>query len=225
MKTVFTKIIYFKHIISCVSIVTISSIMLLCESCGGNSKKQSQYSDNSIKQVIPSKPVNIQEEYIIQDSIMEYGVFSSLQKELPIEIKGCEYEEGSSPEEKHYHRNGTEYIAYCRFNINHDVYALISLGLADCYIPIISTYIKDSLIDEKEVNIGFGDIYSGETTGDYLRIDQNHDIYVSDTVTEYTCETLDTTNKKRIKYVLYKVGNISSDGRITISNIIRKIIG
>lgn len=224
MKIVSSKIIYCKHVIFCIYTLTTFFLMIMFESCSNSSQKQSQYSNKNIKPFLSSKPINIQEEYIIQDSTLKYDTFSFFQKELPIELKGCEYEESNYPNKEHFYRNGTEYIAYCSFNINKNIYALISLGIADCYIPIISTYIKDSIIDMKEVNIGFGDLYCGETTGDYLRIDTNYNIYVSDTITEYICESLDSIKVKRIKYVLYKVGYISFDGQITISDTMRKKI-
>ena len=220
MRITVNKKLFIKRFIPYWVIVLIFSIVLLFKGYSNDLKPQFRYVKPMHKHFSSSQNYSFQESDAVYDSMLRYNITSFPYQELPIEIKGCDYEENCS-EDEYLHRDGSIYVPYCRFNIHQNIKALIYLGIADCYIPVVVTYSNDSIIDEKALNIGFGDIYCGETTEDFLRIDTNYNIYVSDTITKYLCETPDVV---QTKYVLYKVGTIFMDGKITISDTMLKII-
>jgi len=118
---------------------------------------------------------------------------------LPLTIKGCylvaaikadNYVELTKKRYPLYVDNDNGDIAYCLFKTNGDYTALISLGRADCYIPILTTYDRvGKKIDEKEINIGGCGFDCGFTCEEFMTIKADYTIYTSDTITSFECDT------------------------------------
>lgn len=148
---------------------------------------------------------------------------------LPIEIKGCSMNVDNLFEfqAKKSRKFNMDYsYAYCQIPTNGNFIATIILGVADCYLPVLTTYtLNGEIIDKKVLSIGYGEIDCGQHTEDYLILGKDYKIYVSDTLSICECDNsnhlLEGTCKK---HVIYKKGCLLPNGEIELTEELQKIL-
>ena len=152
--------------------------------------------------------------------------------DLPLTIKGC-YVDPSKfvklDKEKYpvYLTNDGGYdLSWCTFKTNGDYTALFSLGAADCYLPVLTTYDKNGQkIDEKTIAIGGCGADCGFTCEEYMILNVDYSIYTSDTITTFQCDTAGyEIPGTREHYVIYKKGKLLSSGKIELTDEIKEAI-
>jgi len=149
--------------------------------------------------------------------------------ELPIAIKGC-YIEPSKYTELHlktypgFVRDSDNELAYCSFKTNGDYVGIITLGPADCYFPMLSTYDQGGKkIDEKNIVIGGCGSDCGFACEEYMTLRADYTLYTSDTVTYFKCDTAgDEIPGTREHYIIYKKGKLLPSGKIELSDEIKE---
>jgi hypothetical protein len=126
---------------------------------------------------------------------------STLDKvDLPVIIRGCgEVNATKKIREK---GNGIELTTdnsyfktsepvYGQIPTNGEFLATISLGVADCFIPILTTFNKNGTqIDRKSISIGYCGSDCGYSCSEFMSIDRDYAIFTSDTVMTYDCDSL-----------------------------------
>lgn len=146
---------------------------------------------------------------------------------LPLTIKGCEFDVSGLKEfdgRNFKAFNEDQSYAYCRIPTNGKFIALLSFNLADCYLPILRTYdITGNLIDKKMIAIGLCGSDCGYKCEEFMAIDINSNIYVSDTINQYDCDdNSDEIPGTRKKYLIYRTGKLQPNGKIKLSGEIRQ---
>ncbi len=149
--------------------------------------------------------------------------------QLPIEIKGCYLSDKDVREFKdnHFKKYVDKYhYGYKQIPANGNYIATITLGAADCYLPVLTTYkLTGEKIDSKSISIGYCGSDCGYSCEEYMTIKDDYSIYVSDTISSSECDSLGniilgTTEN----YVIYKSGQLLENGKIELSEEIRKEI-
>lgn len=125
--------------------------------------------------------------------------------ELPIVLKGCKLDYSKLLS---VNKGNTYYVG--KFETNGNYFATITLGLADCMLPIMTTYNKmGKLIDSKMLAIGYcgsGPCFEREK---YMIIKKDFSLYTSDTIASSECdENYDPIPGTESLEVIYKKGNV-----------------
>ncbi|MDX9697646.1 MAG: hypothetical protein RBT49_17775 [Bacteroidales bacterium] len=166
------------------------------------------------------------------DNVLTNSEFSNYLKYfnhaiLPIEIKGCsinvdELFEFSSNKSRKFNMDYS--YAYCQIPTNGNFIATIVLGVADCYLPVLTTYtLNGEIIDKKVLSIGYGEIDCGQHTEDYMILEKDYKINISDTLNICECDSsYNLIEETCQQYVIYKKGRILSDGKIELTDEIKK---
>jgi hypothetical protein len=152
--------------------------------------------------------------------------------EIPITIKGCKI--ATLPISDTFKKSDSDSIymplsgslPYCTFKTNGNYAAIIYLGEADCFLPILRTYDKTGKkIDEKCIAIGGCGVGPGFTCEEYMTLRKDYTLYTSDTISESAIDSLGNEIKgTETKYVVYKEGRLLSSGKIELSAETRKDI-
>ncbi|PKG51078.1 hypothetical protein [Olleya sp. 1-3] len=146
---------------------------------------------------------------------------------LPIKIKGCEDDfqpltelnkEISSPFEKE------PYYVFGKIPTNGNYVATITLGAADCFLPILTTYkLNGERIDSKTIAIGGCGQGPCSECEELMEIDQEFNIYTANNLKYSDCdenyEEIAGTEKKEI---IYKSGKLTRKGIIELTNELKK---
>ena len=156
------------------------------------------------------------------------------QTDLPLTIKACKILEKedelpklTQDEDSPFVADGSISLAYYTFKPNGNYVATVSLGLADCLLPILTTYGKDGKqIDQKVIGIGGCGSGPGFSCEEFMTIKSDYSIYTSDTISQ---EHLDSTENiivgsKPDKYVVYKKGRLLNTGKIELTDEIKKTL-
>jgi hypothetical protein len=146
---------------------------------------------------------------------------------LPIEIKGCYLSEKEMQEFKGdlYRKYVDEYhYGYKQIPTNGTYVATITLGAADCFLPVLTTYkLTGEKIDSKSISIGYCGSDCGYSCEEYMIIKEDYSIYVSDTISSSECDSLGNIIPGTTEnYVIYKTGELVITGEIELSEEIRK---
>jgi hypothetical protein len=142
---------------------------------------------------------------------------------FPIKIKGCEDEfqpltqlkkEISSPYEDE------PYYVYGKIRTNGTYIATITLGAADCLLPILTTYkLNGEKIDSKTIAIGGcgqGPCFECE---EFMEIDKELNIYTANNLRYYDCdEDYEEINGTEKKETIYKSGKLTPKVIIELTN-------
>ncbi|WP_181308931.1 hypothetical protein [Rufibacter sp. XAAS-G3-1] len=187
--------------------------------------------EGSKEKTVTSLVNEVQEQPTVAKPSEEFESYLKLfpKTQLPIIIKGCYIErkglkEFDGNEFKSYEDQYS--LSYKSIPTNGDYTAIISLGAADCYLPILTTFKPNGeKIDSKTIAIGYCGSDCGYTCEEFMTIRKDFSVYVSDTITSAECDTLSniipgTTEK----YVIYKTGKLLQDGRIELTEEIKKIL-
>ncbi|MDJ1497161.1 hypothetical protein QNI19_29755 [Cytophagaceae bacterium DM2B3-1] len=154
---------------------------------------------------------------------------------LPINIKACEpnIEDLITFDNKEFeaYRANKSFspdavIAFRQIPVNGNYVAVISLGYADCLLPILTTYRKNGVkIDEKTIAIGYCGSDCGYSCEEFMTLQNDFSIYTSDTVTSSDCDSLgNIVPGTTEKYVIYRKGRLLSNGKIELSNEIKELL-
>lgn len=146
---------------------------------------------------------------------------------LPIEIKGCFLDDKNINEFKgdHLRKYVDEYTyGYKKFRTTRNFVAIITLGAADCFVPELRTFkLTGEKIDSKSISIGYCGPDCGYSCEEYMTIKEDYSIYVSDTISSSKCDSLGNIIPGTTEnYVIYKTGELLKNGKIQLSEEIRK---
>lgn len=149
--------------------------------------------------------------------------------ELPVKIKGCEAEYENLTEFNE--ENPSDYVPNQSFAVgqirtNGNYVSVITLGVADCMLPVITTYkLTGEQIDSKTIAIGYcgdGPCFECE---EFMTIKEDFSIYTADTMINSECD--DDYNPipgtESIE-VIYKEGRLTEKGEIDLSDEMKKEI-
>jgi hypothetical protein len=146
---------------------------------------------------------------------------------LPLVMKGCKvnglplmnYTDLEKTQD-----DGT--IPYCTFKTNGNYYAVIRLGLADCFLPQLITYDQNGKkIDKKTIAIGYCGCGPGFHSEEYTVIHKDFLIYTSDTISITEVDSLGNEIKStQEKYIVYKKGMLLKTGKIELTGEIKKVL-
>lgn len=147
--------------------------------------------------------------------------------DLPVIIKGCEINSDGLVhfEGVHFPKYSEDYsVAYGQIPTNGNYVATITLGAADCYLPILTTYnLNGQLIDKKTIAIGGCGSDCGFTCEEFMTLRKDFSFYTSDTISTYTCDSLGNETPGTYEYyVAYQEGKLQPDGKIEMSEEIKK---
>ncbi|WAC03059.1 hypothetical protein N7U66_05370 [Lacinutrix neustonica] len=152
-------------------------------------------------------------------------------KTLPIKINGCTDEILDLPKldiklSSEYTKDAEYEHIYGKISTNGNYISTITLGEADCFVPILNTYkLNGEKIDSKPINIGYCGPDPCYECVENMTIDSEYRIYVADTIKTSDCD--DNFNAiagtEKIK-VVYKEGKLTKKGVIKLTNKIVKNI-
>ena len=102
-------------------------------------------------------------------------------------------------------------------------YKLILLAPADMYYPILATYTKNGK-KIKEDGIGVGGCGSDccFECNETVTIKKDGSMYAADSIKQCDCDDSGPKTETMRKYVRYKTGQIASDGKFTVSEVLEK---
>jgi hypothetical protein len=149
--------------------------------------------------------------------------------ELPVQIKGCEADYEGLTEFNN--ENPSPYIqdysyAVGQIKTNGNYVSVITLGVADCLLPVLTTYkLTGEKIDSKTIAIGYcGDGPCFECD-EFMAIKDDFSIYTADTMKTSECD--DDYNPipgtESIE-VIFKEGRLTEKGEIELSDEMKKEI-
>lgn len=149
--------------------------------------------------------------------------------ELPLKIKGCEadYENLIEFNEE----NPSDYVSNQSFAVgqirtNGNYVTVITLGVADCLLPVITTFkLTGERIDSKTIAIGYcGDGPCFECN-EFMTIKEDFSIYTADTMKTSECDDdYNSISGTESIDVIYKVGRLTEKGKIELSDEMKKEI-
>jgi hypothetical protein len=189
-------------------------------SCQTNPDKTvAEHSDNTINEV---KFPRVNDEFTLY-----LNNFKKLA--LPIVIKGCLIRPYGFKEfdGKHFSNYAQEYsLAYGQIPANGNYVATITLGAADCYLPVLTTYkLNGQIIDQKTIAIGGCGSDCGFTCEEFMTLKKDYSFFTSDTISTYTCDSLGKETPGTYEYyVSYRKGKLLADGKIEMTDEIKKAL-
>ena len=196
--------------------------LILLFSC----KKKNLQSENQVT-INKSHIENIPE----LDSEFQSFIAQFPKLEFPIKINGCEEQFIAlpklnlklslkfSPEAEYEHIYGI-------IPSNGKYISTITLGMADCMIPILTTYeMSGKRIDSKAINIGYCGFDPCYECVESMTIKKDFRIYVADTIKTSECDEdyKAIAGTEKIK-VIFKTGLLSQNGKIELNEIVEKQI-
>lgn len=152
-------------------------------------------------------------------------------KNFPIKINGCSDEILDLPKldtelSSKYSKDAEYEHIYGIIPSNGDYISTITLGVADCFIPILNTYkLNGEIIDSKPINIGYcGPDHCYECV-ENMTINSEYRIYVADTIKTFDCDDNFNTipGTEKIK-VIFKDGKLTEKGIIELSEESERVI-
>jgi hypothetical protein len=148
---------------------------------------------------------------------------------LPVAVKGCYINDSNllvltPQQDTPVYKD--KILAYCSFATNGKYFAALTVSPGDCYVPILYTYDEQgNKIDEKQIVIGGCGADCGFTCEEYMVINADYSIYISDTISECQCDTLgNEIPGTKQHYVIYKTGRLLSTGKIELSEEMKKVL-
>ena len=149
--------------------------------------------------------------------------------ELPISMKGCLMTSDGLKKfdgKKFSKYNSDNSYAFRQMPTNGNYLATITLGLADCFLPVLTTYkLTGEIIDKKTIAIGGCGSDCGFTCEEFMIIDTDYSIYTSDTISTYDCDSLGNEIPGTYEYyVAYRRGKLTENGKIILSDEKKKIL-
>lgn len=194
-------------------------IGLLLFSCQRNTNQQAQAGSSADESRFPA----VNEEF---DGYLKQ--FKKL--ELPVVIKGCRIDNDQfTPfDGKRFAQYGAEEsaLAYGQIPTNGNYIATITLGAADCYLPVLTTYkLNGKVIDKQTIAIGGCGSDCGFSCEEFMTLRKDFSFYTSDTISMYDCDSLaNEIPGTYTYYVIYQEGRVMPDGKIKIGKEIKQLL-
>lgn len=145
-------------------------------------------------------------------------------KILPIKINGCTDEILDLPKldiklSSEYSKDSEYEHIYGIIPSNGNYITTVTLGEADCFVPILKTYkLNGKKIDSKTINIGYCGSDPCYECVENMTINSDYRIFVSDTITTYDCDdNFDTISGTEKIKVVYKEGKLTQNGIIELT--------
>lgn len=196
--------------------------IILVSSCKSNNKKDNILSSGTQESISENPKVKDQ----FQAFINQFPT-----KTLPLRINGCTDEILDLPKldtklSSEYSKDSEYEHIYGIIPSNGNYISTITLGKADCFIPILNTYkFNGEKIDSKAINIGYCGPDPCYECVENMTINSDYRIYVADTIKTSDCD--DDFNAiagtETIK-VIYKEGILNKKGVIELTKEIEKSI-
>ncbi|MFT6947588.1 MAG: hypothetical protein ACJARP_002015 [Vicingaceae bacterium] len=199
--------------ISLLTQIFLLSVILF--SCVNNNETQestdSYQSEIRLNSVIPT----------VNDEFQSFlDQFPNLQ--FPIEFEGCNVQLTEDKKldkiySNKFESNSTHLIGTMLTNGNY--IAVLTVGTADCYLPILTTYkLTGEKIDSKTIAVGgCGDGPCYECK-EYMKIDNHLNIYTSNKIIFSECdEDYNSIPKTETKEEIFRKGNLTPEGIIKLS--------
>jgi hypothetical protein len=102
-------------------------------------------------------------------------------------------------------------------------FKVIWLKPADISFPVLTTFTKNGKrINEEVLSIGECGSDCCYTCKETIRINTDLSLYCADSIRSCKCDSLGPKDETMEKFVLYKTGKITQNGKIIISKLIRK---
>jgi hypothetical protein len=207
-------------------IIYILTIVILtaCQTNNENNKRTSN--DDKSKHLLKDTNNSKQDFPEVKDELTAY-LENFKKADLPIKIKGCQVNTNGLVEfDGKRFKKFNEYYSYAYRQIptNGNYIATITLGVADCFQPVLTTYKPNGdIIDSKTIAIGYCGIDCGYSCEEFMSIDKNYEIYVSDTISSYECDSIGNEIPGTYEYyVIYKEGKLLTEGKIQLTDEIKK---
>jgi len=192
--------------------IWICILCLLLATCQTGKESTSDSQGESQRETITFPEVNDQ-----FDTYLNHFEKSS----LPIEIKGCKL--GFQGLKKLDVDQFAEFIQDVYFSYKQiptpgNYIATLSLGAADCLLPVLTTYnLSGKKIDQKTLAIGYCRSGCGYQCAEYMTIKSDFVIYVSDTISSSSCDSLGNIIPGTTQnYIISKTGYITEQGHISL---------
>jgi len=139
--------------------------------------------------------------------------------DLPIVINGCSINIDNL--KAFYNEYGDDFpsdYAYAQIPTNGNYIAVIRLGVAEDYLPILTTYTFEGKIIDEQVMAGQ---YS---TGcrSFMKIEHDYTIFTADTIIDYN--DFDLCDYIVEKYIIYRIGQLLPNGKIKLSEEQKKVL-
>ena len=149
--------------------------------------------------------------------------------DLPIVVKACWVDTKGLVEfdaEKYKKFNEYHSFSYRQIPTNGNYIATITLGIADCYTPVLTTYkLNGQMIDSKTIAIGYCGTSCGYSCEEFMTISNDFKIYTSDTISSYVCDSFGHEIPGTYEYyVIYKQGELLANGDIQLSDENKKML-
>lgn len=203
------------HIVKQMNKILFIMLIVLISNCKSENKNDKRSTSKLKKPISEIPKVNDQFQVFIDQ-------FPT--RELPIKIYGCKDEildlpkldvklsQGFIKEPEYEHIYGI-------IPTNGTYISIITLGEADCFIPIINTYkLNGDKIDSKPISIGYCGFDACYECVEAMTIDSKYQIYVADTTKTYDCDDnyKAIAGTEKIK-VVYQNGELNKNGIIELS--------
>ncbi len=149
--------------------------------------------------------------------------------ELPIELKGCEADHKGLTEFND--ENPSPYLqdhsfAVGQIKTNGDYVAVITFGIADCLLPVLTTFkLTGEKIDSKTIAIGYCGTAPCFECEEVMTLKDDFTLYTADTMKTSECdEDYNPIPGTESIEVIYKEGRLTETGMIELSGEIKKKI-
>lgn len=202
--------------LSTIFVILVTTIIL---GCGDTNKGSVENNDND--------SINIENKFpAVNDEFK--GYLDNFKKiELPIILKSCNISlDGYKKfDGKNFGEYAEEYsLAYGQIPTNGNYIATITLGAADCYLPVLTTYkLNGQVIDRKTIAIGGCGSDCGFSCEEFMTIRKDFSFYTSDTISTYSCDSLFQEIPGTYEYyVVYMKGKLLKTGKIEMSKEIKQ---
>lgn len=202
--------------------ILIVSLFFACQNNDNNSK----LNENSINEISTLKEEQSAFPEVNDEFSMYIEKFQSA--EFPITFKGCSFEPTGLYEfdggELFKRYNEDNSYSYVKIPTNGKYIALMTLSIADCYLPVLTTYkLNGEIIDKKTIAVGHCSGDCGFQCAEFMTLSSNYALIVSDTISSYECDSYGKEILETLEhYVIYREGELLSNGKIQLSEEIRK---
>jgi hypothetical protein len=153
----------------------------------------------------------------------QFGRFKPVQ--LPLEIKACNmHQPGLSDMQVDTMESEDGFIPYCFFEGPGTFKTCISIGIADCSMPLLSIYTSDGKkVDEKFLGGGNCDGSTEMICKPCVTIKKDLSIVICDSITVSPMDSCgNELNGPKTRYIITREGRIKPDGKIELGEAKRK---
>jgi len=152
-----------------------------------------------------------------------FGRFKPLQ--LPLEINACSMHQPGLPDmQLDTIENEDGFIPYCFFEGPGKFKTCVSLGIADCSMPLLSIYNSEGQkVEEKFLGAGNCDGSTEMTCKPRVTIKKDFSIFISDSIAVTPMDSCgNDLDGPKTRYTITREGRVKEDGKIELGEAKRK---